>query len=172
VDGQGLHHHREWQQVLPLILLRAPEPDPTRHFAAQRASALERLPEVVPVWHTEDMKRPHASDDVRERALAAVDAGHRMVDVAAFFQNDPSTIRRWRRQRAATGSCRTRPRSGRPPVVKNDDEDTLRAQVAATPDATLAEHCTQWEAAGHGTIGIATMSRTLRRLGLTPKKRR
>ena len=39
------------------------------------------------------MKRPHASDDVRERALASVDGGHRVADVAAMFRVDPSTLR-------------------------------------------------------------------------------
>ena len=46
------------------------------------------------------MQRPHASDDVRERALASVDGGYRVADVAAMFRVDPSTIRRWCRQRA------------------------------------------------------------------------
>jgi hypothetical protein len=53
------------------------------------------------------MKRPHASDDVRERALAAFDAGHPGADVAAFVQHDASTastIRRWICQRTRTGS--------------------------------------------------------------------
>jgi len=118
------------------------------------------------------MKRPHASNDVRERALAAVDAGHSVADVAAFFQNTATTIRRWIRDRAATGSCHVRPRSGRPPLVGPTEEDALRAQVATQPDATLAEHCAAWEASGHGGISVSTMDRTLERLGLTRKKRR
>jgi transposase len=83
------------------------------------------------------MKRPHASDDVRERALAAVDEGHPVADVAAFFQNDPSPIYRWLRQRRRTGSGLSRPRSGRPPVLSAPDWVVLRQQVAAHPDATL-----------------------------------
>ena len=117
------------------------------------------------------MKRPHASDDVRERALAAVDAGHRVVDVAAFFQNDPSTIRRWVRQRARTGSCRVRPRSGRPRRIDPAEEVALRAQVAAFPDATLAEHCAHWQATQGVAVSVPTMGRALRRLGFTLKKR-
>jgi len=120
------------------------------------------------------MKRPHASNDVRERALAAVDAGHSVADVAAFFQNTATTttIRRWLRDRAETGSCHVRPRSGRPPLVGPAEEDALRAQVAAHPDATLAEHCAVWKASGHGAISVSTMDRTLHRLGLSRKKRR
>lgn len=118
------------------------------------------------------MKRPHASDDVRERALAAVDGGRRVADVAAFFGNDPSTIYRWLRQRKRTGSGLSRPRSGRPPLLTADDWRQLAAQVDAHPDATLAEHCQQW-AARHGhRPSLSAMSRWLRDLGLTRKKRR
>lgn len=117
------------------------------------------------------MRRPHASDDVRERALAAVDAGHRMGDVAEMYRVDPSTLRRWRRRREQTGSCHTLPRSGRPRRIRPQDEDALRAQVAAAPDATLVEHCIRWQSSHDVAVSVPTMGRTLRRLGLTLKKR-
>lgn len=117
------------------------------------------------------MQRPHASRDVRERALAALDAGRSVADVAACVRTDPSTVRRWRRQRARTGDGGPRPRSGRPRLVGAADAAALLAQVAAMPDATLAEHCARWEA-DHGVrLGLSTMSRALRRLGVTLKKR-
>lgn len=78
------------------------------------------------------MLRLHASDDVLARALAAIDEGRSVGDVAAFFQNDPpSTIRRWIRQRTRTRSSRTRPRSGRPLLIPPARYPELRAQVAA-----------------------------------------
>lgn len=118
-----------------------------------------------------DMKRPHASDDVRERALAAIDEGRPVADVAAFFQNDPSTVRRWIRQRAATGSHRARPRSGRPALIPPPSQGDLVAQVAAHPDATLAAHCDLWQT-NHGiVVSVSTMGRSLRGLGITRKKR-
>ncbi len=116
------------------------------------------------------MKRPHASDDVRERARAASDAGHPVADVAAFFQHDPSTIRRWIRQR--TGSGLARPRAGRPRLVAAAQEPALEAQVAAHPDATLAHHCQLWQEAHARSLSVATMSRRLRGRGITLKKRR
>lgn len=116
------------------------------------------------------MQRPHASDDVRERALAAIDAGRSVADVAAFYQNDPSTIRRWIRQRRATGSARRRPRAGRPRKLAPVEEPALVAQVAAHPDATLTEQCDRWEAATGTRVGVSTMGRWLRRLGVTLKK--
>jgi transposase len=118
------------------------------------------------------MHRPHASDDVRERALAAVDGGRRVADVAAFFGNDPSTIYRWLRQRAATGSGLARPRSGRPRLLSAAQIPELEAQVTAAPDATLADHCAQWAARGRVRPSLSTMSRWLRELGFTLKKRR
>jgi transposase len=110
------------------------------------------------------MKRPHASDDVRERALAAIDAGRRVADVAAFFQNDPSTVRRWIRQRRTTGSGLTR-------KIPPAQEPALIAQVAAAPDATLAEHCQQWQAGQGVRVSISAMRQRLLALGLTLKKR-
>jgi len=118
------------------------------------------------------MQRPHASDDVRERALAAIDGGHPVRDVAAFFQNDPSTIRRWLRQRARTGSGLSRPRSGRPRRIPVAQNATLEAQVAAHPDATLADHCRHWQDATGTAVSTATMCRRLQALQLTLKKRR
>ena len=117
------------------------------------------------------MLRTQASRDVRERALAALDAGRSVADVAACVQVDPSTLRRWRRQRAATGETGPRPRSGRPRRVVPAQHDALLAQVRATPDATLAEHCAQWTETTGVRLSSATMRRTLRRQGLTLKKR-
>jgi len=118
------------------------------------------------------MQRPHASDDVRERALAAVDGGHSVADVAAFFQNDPSTIYRWLRQRRRTGSGLARPRSGRPSALTAERAARLDAQVAAQPDATLAQLCAWFETVFAVRPSLATMSRWLRERGLTRKKRR
>ena len=94
-----------------------------------------------------------------------------MGDVAAFYRVDPSTLRRWRRRQTQTGSCHILPRSGRPRRIGVAEERTLRAQVAAHPDATLAEQCALWHATHGVTVSVPTMGRALRRLGLTLKKR-
>jgi transposase len=117
------------------------------------------------------MQRPHASDDVRERALAAVDGGHSVADVASFFQNDPSTIYRWLRQRRRTGSGLSRPRSGRPSGLTAERQATLAAHVAAQPDLTLAQLCAWFATAFAARPSLSTMSRWLRELGITRKKR-
>jgi transposase len=94
-----------------------------------------------------------------------------VAEVAQFCQNDPSTVRRWVRRSRQTGSVTTRPRSGRPPVITAKQEAALRVQVAAHPDATLAEHCAQWATDQGVRPSLTTMSRMLRKLGLPLKKR-
>lgn len=117
------------------------------------------------------MKRPHASNDVRARALAAIDDGKSVAEVATFFRCDPSTVRRWIRRRTRTGSSAAGTRSGRPRLIGPDQEAALRQQVADHPDATLAQQCQQWETATGTAVSLSTMSATLRRLGITLKKR-
>lgn len=117
------------------------------------------------------MKRPHASNDVRARALAAIDDGKSVAAVAGFFRCDPSTVRRWIRRRTATGSSSVGTRSGRPPLIGPDQEPALHQQIAAHPDAILAMHCQLWQRATGTSVSLSTMSATLRRLGITLKKR-
>jgi transposase len=95
-----------------------------------------------------------------------------VADVAAFFQNDPSTTSRWLRQRTRTGSGLARPRSGRPSALTAERAAPLDAQVAARPDATLAQLCAWWETAFGARLSLSAMSRWLRERGLTRQKRR
>jgi transposase len=94
-----------------------------------------------------------------------------VADVAACVRSDPSTVRRWVRQRERTGSGLPRPRSGRPRLIGDSDTATLMAQVRTLPDATLADHCARWQQEHGVRLGLSTMSRALRRLGVTLKKR-
>ena len=106
---------------------------------------------------------------LRERLLRLLDAGHSQAEAARTFGVSLRSITRWRQQ-AATGDLAPKPRPGRRPVIGADQAAALEAQVAATPDATLAEHCRQW-AATHGVqVSLATMSRVLAKLGLPLKK--
>ncbi len=98
-------------------------------------------------------------------------SGLAVVEVARITGVSASTIRRYRRKAAAGASLDPGQSSGAPRKIPAAAEAALRAQVAATPDATLAEHCAQWAAAGQATVSCATMSRSLRRLGLSLKKR-
>lgn len=110
------------------------------------------------------------SSDLRERALRQVDAGRPVGEVAELFGVHRTTLRRWG-WRARAGEAAPRPRPGRTPKIGRPDRPRLLAQVAAAPDATLAEHCAAWERATGVAVSAATMCRALRRLGWPLKKR-
>jgi transposase len=115
------------------------------------------------------MKRQYPAD-LRERLLRAQDAGLSAAEIERTFGISARSLRRWRQWHRERGSLATRPRAGRPPAIPAAQEAALRAQVAAQADATLADHCTRW-AQTHGVwVSTATMSRLLRRLGLSLKK--
>jgi len=111
------------------------------------------------------------SRDLRERALRQLDAGRPVGEVAALFGVHRTTLLRWR-QRRDLGEVAPRPRPGQPPRTGPAQQPALLAQVAARPDATLAEHCTAWAAATGTTVSESTMCRALRRLGWPLKKGR
>ena len=106
---------------------------------------------------------------LRERLLRFVDAGHSQAEAARTFGVSLRSITRWRQQ-ATTGELRPRRRPGRTPLIGPDQAAPLEAQVAAVPDATLAEHCAAWTERTGVVVSVATMSRTLRKLGLPLKK--
>jgi transposase len=84
----------------------------------------------------------------------------------------PSTVKRYLQRQEQTGSLARTPIVGGVRSIRGEQEAALVAQVGAHPAATLAEHCTWWEQAYGVRLSIATMSRAIRRLGWTRKKRR
>jgi putative transposase len=117
------------------------------------------------------MERPHRSSDLRERVLAAVDAGRPTAEIVDWFGVSARSVRRWVQWRRERGDVRTLARAGRTPKIAPAQHAALRAQVAAHPDATLAEHAERWEAATGTRVSVSTLSRLFRRLRLTLKKR-
>jgi transposase len=110
------------------------------------------------------------SVDRRERLLGAIDAGLSQAEASRLFGVGTSTITRWR-QRASTGALAPKPRPGRTPRIGPAQADALQAQIATDPDATLGEHCATWAREHEVTVSVATMSRAIRRLGITVKTR-
>lgn len=110
------------------------------------------------------------SADLRERLVGAIEAGLPLAEAARLFRICPSTIARGRRRQRQTGTVAAAPRPGRPPRIALGEAAALRAQVAAVPDATLAQHCERWAAERGVRVSVATRSRAIRRLGVTVKK--
>jgi transposase len=113
------------------------------------------------------------SVDLRERVLAALDRGMRREEVVSTFDVSLASLKRWHAARRDTGGFAPRPATGgSEPTLTSAHDDEVRAQVAAFPDATLAEHAARWNAAHSTSISQWTMGRAIRRLGLTRKKSR
>ena len=112
------------------------------------------------------------SVDLRERALAALDRGMSRASVVETFQVSEGSIKRWLRARRISGDLSPRRPPGRPASIRPEQDAALRAQVAAHPDATLAEHAEQWNS-DHGTkLSQWALGRAIRARRLTRKKSR
>ncbi|MGN6359785.1 MAG: IS630 transposase-related protein, partial [Thermomicrobiales bacterium] len=74
------------------------------------------------------------SEDLRQRVVAAVDAGMPRPEVAHVFQVSVATIKRYLKQRREAGHLRPGHSPGRTPVIAPDQYPALATQVAAHPD--------------------------------------
>jgi transposase len=109
--------------------------------------------------------------DLRERIVRAAEAGAPVAAVARTFGVGRATVERYLR-RARAGALAPRTSPGRPARIGPAAWPALRAQLAATPDATLAEHAERWAADQGARVSVATMGRAIARLGWTRKKTR
>ena len=112
------------------------------------------------------------SKDLRLRVLAAVDHGTlRRREVAHVFGASAPTIRRNLRLGRQTGGVGPRPVPG--PLARKGRalESSLPAQVSRSPDFTLEKHRELFEDEHGVAVSTATVSRTLKRLGLLPLKK-
>jgi len=88
------------------------------------------------------------SRDLRERLLQARASGLKAAEIQRTMGVSPNSLGRWSRKQAAGASLEPGHSSGARRKISREQESVLLDQVIATPDATLAEHCTQWAAAG------------------------
>jgi transposase len=111
------------------------------------------------------------SVDLRERVLAALDRGMTRSVVISTFQVSLASLKRWLAARRDSGSLAPRPATGGPSLtITPAHQHQLRSQLAAHPDASLAEHTTLWNAAHNTSLSQSTLGRAIRRLDLTRKK--
>jgi transposase len=113
------------------------------------------------------------SVDLRERVLAALDRGMSRREAVTTFQVSLASIKRWLLTRRDTGELAPRPWAGGPDrTITPVQDDALRAEVSAFPDATLAEHAERWNAVHGVALSQWSLGRAMRRLGLPRKKSR
>ena len=111
--------------------------------------------------------------DLRTRVLAGIDRGLSRTEAAKLFAVGRATITTWVTLRRETGSLAAQQPPGRPRTIGLADNDALRAQLTAQPDATLAAHVASWTALHPSqSLSVATMSRSIQRLDWTRKKSR
>src|SRR5688572_12922673 len=109
--------------------------------------------------------------DLRERIVRAVAAGTPQSAVARTFGVGRATVQRYVYRQRDTGSLAPQPKPGRPATIGEARRAALAAQLAAAPDATLAEHCATWDREQGARVSPSAMHRALARLGVTRKKR-
>jgi len=102
--------------------------------------------------------------ELRVAIVEALDGGLSTSGAARRFGVSLSSVKRFRALYRKTGELAPRPHPGRPARIRRDDARLL-GQVAAHPDATLAEHCALWKEQTGYPPSLSTMSRTLVRAG-------
>ena len=105
--------------------------------------------------------------DLRERIVAAVDAGLTQAQAAERFGVSLRTVERYVARRRATGSlAATEQRHGPEPRQRRQLQAWLPARRTAAADATLAEHVAAFAAETGLRVSLAAMSRAI--AGLPP----
>jgi transposase len=109
-------------------------------------------------------------EELRIRIVRAVEGGMAQTEAARVFAVSERTVRRYLTTHRAGGDLTPGQSPGRPPTIGPAEAAALQAQVAAHPDATLADHCDRWSQEQGETVSMATMSRAIRGHAITVKK--
>src|SRR5215210_3631447 len=109
--------------------------------------------------------------ELRERIIKCVAEGWSAEEAAELFGISAATVRRYVARQRTTGSVAPGQSPGRPRLVPCSEEAALRAQLAASPAATLEERQREWRQAHTITLSLATVYRTIARVGWSRKTR-
>ncbi len=119
------------------------------------------------------MPKPYSAD-LRGRVLAAcarAEVGR--AEIARRFEVAEATLYGWLKQDREEGRREAKPHAGGPaPTIDATGLAVVRGLVEEDNAATLAEYVERYAARTKHRVSVALMCRTLRRLGLTRKKRR
>lgn len=109
------------------------------------------------------------SVDLRERVVRAVlERGMSVAEAARSFEVGTATVERYLRRYRERDDLRPDTPPGRPSGLA-EHEQQLKRQLRQN-DLRLGDHCRQWQQATGKQVSTATMSRWLRKIGVTRKK--
>jgi transposase len=115
------------------------------------------------------MGKPY-SNDLRERVVAAIEAGHTREEVAELYNLPLSTVGRFIKRKRETGSVNPEKFGGYKTFALTPHTDLVKTLVAEQPDSTLAELKAHL-AKDKVEVSLSAISRFLHHLNLTFKKR-
>lgn len=108
------------------------------------------------------------SEDFRRKVIEAIELnGLKKQEASELFGISRNTINLWFKLKAETGDIRPRQRPTVKPMGKIADWDKFGDFVAEHGDKTQAQMATLWE----GGVSQRTISRALRKIGYTRKKK-
>lgn len=110
--------------------------------------------------------------DLRAKVLRAVDQGYPPQVIVKLLAVSPATIKGYLKLRREAADMAPKAIPGRPPKKLGPLQAQLGAQLQAHDDVSLAEQCRLWQQSHGVRVSPTSMSRALKRLGWTRKKRR
>jgi transposase len=112
------------------------------------------------------MSAPY-SDDLRQKAVGAVDRGERKTQVCRMFKISRNTLDLWLKRREQTGSLSATREYVRGPQPKIGNLDAFRSFAQQHGHLTQQAMAEQWSEP----ISDRTIGKALSRIGFTRKKR-
>jgi transposase len=113
------------------------------------------------------MAKPY-SDDFRQKVMQAIELdGLKKCEASLLFNISRNTINLWCQRQAETGDVKPKQRKASPQKGKIRDWEKFRTFVKEQGDKTQSEMAQLWE----GEISQRTISRALRKIGHTRKKK-
>jgi transposase len=113
------------------------------------------------------MPKPY-SYDIRQKVIQAITLdGFKIIEASEMFDISCNTISLWLKRQAETGDCQARPYHPPGNGHKITDWDKFRKFAQEYGQKTQVEMAELWE----GEISDRTISRALKKIGFTRKKR-
>ena len=108
--------------------------------------------------------------DLRQRIVAALEAGQKRKEIAARFDVSEASVYRLQRQWRRQGDLTPRKHPGRQPAFSSEDLAQLQDLLTQQSDPTGASLADAWQASSGRRVGLSTLHRALHRLKLSYKK--